>query len=124
MGNLVAKIVKLEAKRLNKLRSKLLPPNSTCALLLKVGFTSEYQDIFTVVNWYNIYDKYKEVTYVQVATLDNSFEEKLLIASDLHINNRVYEINKRDITPPNGDNGFWNISCNRTEFIYTAPVTP
>jgi len=109
MGNKVAKIVKGEAKKFNKLRAALKPVGVTLTLQLKNGealtFTNE---LVVALDWYYEEQSYKERVKVMVAKVDDAtFEAALEKASDVLIGSNRYEIDKRDITPPDGETPHW-----------------
>lgn len=118
MGNKLEKIVKLKAKEFDKKRAFLLPADITCKFLTKDAETGEYTEIFDVQHWFHEYQNYREQTLVRVATLAQDFEDALLIASDMAIRGDVYELNKRDVAPPDGNRGWWQIFVSKTEFRY------
>lgn len=119
MGNKVVKIVKGKAKEFNKKRKYLKPPGITCILLVKDGEEDTYTDLEPEVkNFYYDYDGYKEATKFMVATLTEEFKANLLIASDVRLGDDIYEINKRDITAPDGDRGFWRFYAKMSTELY------
>jgi hypothetical protein len=109
MGSKNDKIIKLEAKKYNKKRKKLLPEGIKCDLLEKVGFTDTYNSIFTVENWWHTYDNYRMQTVVRVATQDINFEAALGRASDIRVGTTIFEISKRDTRPPDGNRPYWEV---------------
>jgi hypothetical protein len=119
MASLSDKLVRLKAKELNKLRSKLLPSGVTGFLLKKQGFNKNtYIEIFELVNWYYDFVAFREQTRISVATTDLVFTEAIGIASDLSIRGYCYEINKRDIKPPDGNRPWWEIFATKTGDTY------
>lgn len=124
MANKVEKIVKLKAKEFNKKRSFLLPKNVKCRFLTKDGETGGYNEIYVLDNWYHEFVDLRNQTRVNVATLDELFESQLLVASDLEIETIVYEINKRDVLPPDGNRAFWQVFCTKTEFTFISSGDP
>lgn len=109
MGSKNDKIIKLEAKKFNKKRAKLLPEGIECSLLEKNGFTGTFNKIFDVINWWHTYDNYRKQTIVRVATQSEPFREALSRASDIKVGENVFEIDKRDIRPPDGNRPYWEV---------------
>jgi hypothetical protein len=109
MGSLNDKRIKLEAKKYNKKRSKLLPTGIQCKLLEKIGFTETYNEIHNVENWWHTYDNYRKQTIVRVATQDQAFRDALQRASNIKVGFDIFEIDKRDLKPPDGNRPYWEI---------------
>jgi hypothetical protein len=119
MGNKVAKIVKGKAKEFNKRRVALRPIGVTLLLLSKNGEANTYTTNLTLTkDWYFDYNGFREQTKVMVATQDSSFATNLLKSSDVKIGNDYYEIDKRDILPPDGDRGYWQFYCKMNPELY------
>ncbi len=75
MANLSDKSVRLKAKELNKLRTKMLPAGVTGFLLRKQGFNkNSYIELYELANWYYDFLAFREQTRVSVATLDLDFK--------------------------------------------------
>lgn len=112
MGNKVEKIINLTAKKFNKKRKFLKPIGITLDFCLKDGEDNTYTNLTpTVSNFYYDYDSYKEATKVMVATLDTTFQNNLKKASDIKLGSDYFQIDKRDIKPPDGDKGYWQFYC-------------
>ena len=113
MANLYEKRVRLEAKKFNKLRTKLAPVGITGELLLKDGFDGTYSVSYTLHDWWYFKNKYTREMVVRVATLDQDFIDALETASDVKIEHgsfqTIFEINKRDINHPNFKTPYWEI---------------
>lgn len=108
MANLSSKIIKLKAKEYNKKRKLLCPANSYAWLLTKKGFEpGDYNKIFELDNWYYKWNDYKGKLHIYVATESTDFRNALEIASDITVNGFVYEIDKRDVIPPDGTKPWW-----------------
>lgn len=121
MASLNSKIIRLKAKEFNKLRQKKLPNGITYYLLTKTGRTNSFTWEFTVKDCYHLYDKYREQTKMMVATEDIAFANAIHIASDVAIGGYVYEIAKRDVSPPDGNRPWWEVFCTKSGQIYTLP---
>jgi hypothetical protein len=113
MGNKVAKIVALEAKKYNKKRKLLKPAGITLKLELK----DAEEDTFTTSleltsDWYYETQSFRERISVKVARYgDTTFEAALREASDASIGSDRYEIDKRDITTPDFERPYWRFYC-------------
>lgn len=111
MANLYDKRVRLEAKKFNKKRVKLLPLGIECKLLLKQGLVpGSYTELYDVTDWWYYHNSFREKTIVQVASLDTEFREALVIASDVQIGEVIYEIDVRDIQQPDANRPYWQFS--------------
>lgn len=122
MPSLVEKVVKGEAKKFNKLRAKLVDTKTNIAkmaLLTKNERLNTFTKEFDCINWYYSDDETRGQRRFMVATLSDDFKAALLKSSDVGQDGFIYEIDKRDILPPDGKRGYWQFWASYTgeEFV-------
>lgn len=115
MKSKVPKLIKKKDKEFEKLRTKLLPEGTVYYLIKPLGRTSSFTIVLHLPNCFHKFNSYREQTYVQIASNDAAIVDAIDEASDIAIgvgtSLQVYQIDKRDVVPPDGARPWWELFC-------------
>lgn len=124
MSSLVPLIIKLKALEFNKKREFLSPQGSYAWLLEKAGMTGDFTRTFIITDWFYNFNDFRNKIHIHVATNETPFISALNQATDVTVNGYVYEIDKRDIVPPDGKRPWWQFYGSKTIDTFTEEDLP
>ncbi len=119
MANLALKRIKLQAKKFNKQRTKLALPGTYAWLLINSGQTGTYKKIYILHDWTHEYRAFRNQTNVKISSTLPVFIASLRRASHISINGEVYQIEKRDVAPPEFKRPWWEFYCTKNGERFT-----
>jgi hypothetical protein len=96
-----------------------ISPSDTAGLLARRGQTTVFDVLEALTRaWRHHFSEFRSQMNLQIASQDSDIVLAIRKASDMHINTWIYQIDQRDIMPPDLDRPWWDVYGTKTGEIY------
>lgn len=96
-----------------------ISPNDTASLLARKGQTTDFDSLMDLIKaWRHHFSAFRVQMNLQIATEDTNVVTAIRKSSDMHINNFIYQIDQRDVLPPDLERPWWDVFGTKTGEIY------
>lgn len=121
MASELSSIIKAYGEAFDEERKAVAPTGTTAYLLVRTGQNDDsFRSLKQVtVHWLAVFSSFRAQMGLQIADEDTDIVTAITKCSDMSIDGYVYQVDRRDVMPPDSERPWWDLFGTKTGETFT-----